>query len=434
LAISTGYSLLRRNLGQRLNYWGGDIQSNGPGAFTANGSASTAIDTTRAEPDDEWNEAWIVLNPGNINQAGAPTVWRRISSDAGWVQSTGVMTIQGTWPAPYNNGPTAGTAYELYKVFRPENWLQAINWSLARSYPHRHVPVSFEVPQDSTTRVVQWGNLVNNLALNNPTTPPVVTEIANGTGLYQPGSYLFGYTLFNDLGETLVSPTASITVGGMNSSIQFASITGIPATALGVNYYSTVNPNDASQQLAQLQTGSGAIPPNSPVGSLVGLELNGVVQPITFPNPQSGYGSFPPIYNTTNVDVQELHHILQRINPGAFPEVWNDLGSDLYKPLGGKSVMLMYMPVTRLSLRFVCTAVVPLMAKELDVTDEPPEMIYAGAEAYLWNLLVKTSTIVGTNWADLAKASLATFEELKDQYALDNPRSVAFRPHVRVTY
>ncbi len=111
MAISTGYSLLRRNLAQRLNYWGGDIQSNGPGAFTANGSASTAIDTTRAEPDDEWNEAWIVLNPGSTNQAGTPTVWRRVSSDMGWVQSTGVLTIQGTWPSPYATGPTTGTPY-----------------------------------------------------------------------------------------------------------------------------------------------------------------------------------------------------------------------------------------------------------------------------------------------------------------------------------
>lgn len=434
MAISTGYSLLRRTLGQRLNYWGGDIQNNGPGTLSANGTATTAIDTTRAEPDDEWDEAWIVLNPGSTNQAGAPTVWRRLSADVGWVQSTGTMTLQGTWPSPYNNGPLAGTPYELYKVFRPENWLQAINWALARSYPHRHVPVNFEVPQDPNSRIIQWGNLVNNLQLSNPATPPVVTEVANGQGMYQPGSYVFGYTFYNDLGETLVSPTTSITVVGTNSQVQFNAISGIPAAVLGVNYYSTVNPNDSSQQLSQLQIGSGTIPSNSPINQKIGLELNGTVVATTFGNPQSGYGSFPPIYNTTNVDVQELHHVLQRINPGAFPEIWNDLGSDLYKPLGGKTVMLMYAPLLNLSLRFVCTAVVPLMSKELDVTDEPPEMIYAGAEAYLWNLLVKTSTIVGTNWADLAKASLAVFEDLKDQYALDTPRDIAYKPIIRTQY
>jgi hypothetical protein len=167
---------------------------------------------------------------------------------------------------------------------------------------------------------------------------------------------------------------------------------------------------------------------------LLGTNLNGVVPIIQFPGAFTGFQSFSPIYNTTNVDVQELHHILQRINPGAFPEIWNDLGSDMYKPLGGKTIMLMFRPSGFFNLKFICTAVVPLMAREIDVTDEPPEMIYAGAESYLWNLLVKTSTIVNTNWSDLAKAARFTYEELKNDYGLDTPRNVAFRPLIRVTY
>lgn len=432
MAISTSYSFLRRNLAQRLNYWGGDLQSNSPGTLTANGSTRTAIDITRSEPDDEWNEAWIVINPGSLDQAGSPTVWRRIAVDAGWVQSTGTFTIQGVWPAAYTNGPLAGTSYELFKVFRPENWLQAINWALARSYPHRHIPVNFEVPQDINTRIVQWGNLVSSLSMANPSIAPIVTEIADGMGNYQPGIYTFAYSYFNDLGETLVSPTFSLTIMGTNSRIQFAAFTGLPAQSLGVNYYGSIQPNDTT--MGQLQIGQSVFAVTPPVGQLRGLQLFGALPATIFAIADSGYASFPPIYNTTNVDVQELHHILKRVNPGQFPEIWNDLGSDLYKPMGGKVIKVEFFPIPAYSLQFICTAVVPLMTKETDVTDEPPEMIYAGAESYLWNLLVKTSTIVGTNWADLAKQALVNFESLKDDYALDRPRTIAFRPLIRLQY
>jgi hypothetical protein len=432
LALSTQYSFLRRTLAQRLNYWGGDIQNNGPGTFTANGSVSTAIDTSRAEPDDEWNEAWIVINPGSTNQAGAPTVWKRVAVDAGWVNSTGTFTIQGTWPAPYGSGPVAGTQYEVYKVFRPENWLQAINWALTNSYPKRHVAVNFEVSEDYYSRTIRWGEFVKNLALNNPITPPTITEIADGTGSYVPGQYSFAYTLFNDLGETLISPVTAITFTGTNSRAQWSAITGVPAAARGANYYGSIQPGDSSMGLLSL--GSGALPPGLSSANQLGLNLNGTVPQITFPFPYSGFNAFPPIYNTTNVDVQELHHILRRANPGGYPEIWNDLGSDLYKPLGGKSIMLMYAPMGYYNLRFICSAVVPIMSKELDVTDEPPELIYAGAEGYLWNLLVKTSTIVNTNWQDLAKSALVTYENLKADYSLDTPRNIAYRPVVRVQY
>lgn len=433
MALSTPYSLLRRNLAQRLNYWGGDIQTNLPGAVSALGSKGTMIDTTRSEPDDEWNESWIVLNPGSTDQVSLPTIWRRIAVDAGWVQSTGTFTIQGTWPVPYAvNGPTAGTAYEVYKVFRPENWLQAINWALANSYPKRHVGVNFELPQDATARTIKWGELVKNLAIINPTSAPTVTEIADGQGQYVPGVYTFAYTYFNDLGETLQSNSSTLTVNGVNSRIQFAALTGVSAAATGVNYYGSIQPNDVT--LGQISIGTGALLSSAIAGSQLGINNNGTVPVVQFPDPYSGFQSFPPIYNTTNVDVQELHHILQRINPGGYPEIWNDLGSDMYKPLGGKSIMLMFRPVGFYNLKFICTAVVPLMSKETDVTDEPPEMIYSGAESFLWNLLVKTSTIVNTNWSDLAKAARFSYEELKNDYGLDVPRNIAYRPLIRVTY
>jgi hypothetical protein len=432
LALSTQYSFLRRTLAQRLNYWGGDIQSNGPGAFTANGTKSTAVDITRAEPDDEWNEAWIAINPGSSDQAGSPTVWRRIAVDGGWVNSTGIFTIQGVWPAPYINGPVAGTSYEVFKVFRPENWIQAINWALTNSYPKRHVPVGFEIPQDYFSRTIRWGDLVKNLAIGNPLAPPVVTEIADGKGAYQPGQYTFAYTLYNDLGETLISPAMALTFTGTNSRAQWDPLPNVPASTRGAHYYGSLQAEDP--QLGLLSLGTGQLNPTQVGVVQLGINENGTIPQITFPDPYTGFNAFPPIYNNTNVDVQELHHILQRINPGGYPEIWNDLGSDLYKPLGGKSIMLMFTPIGAYNLKFICSAVVPTMSKELDVTDEPPELIYAGGEGYLWNLLVKTSTIVNTNWQDLAKQSIAKYEELKSDYSLDTPRNIAYRPVIRVQY
>lgn len=432
MAISTSFSFLRRNLAQRMNYWGGDIQTNGPGSLTGTSSSNTAIDTTRAEADDEWNEAWMVLNPGSTDQVNSPTIWRRIASEAGWVQATGTFTIQGTWPAPYAGGPPADMPYELYKVFRPENWLQAINWALSNSYPKRHIPVNFEVPQDNLSRTIKWGELVKNLVVSDPLVAPTVTAISDGTGQFQPGVYTFGYTYYNDLGETLLSPTTTLTVVGVNSRIKFSAFTGVSAATVGANYYGSIQPGDTS--LGMISEGTGALSSGAISGSMVGINLNGVIPEITFSVPRTGFETFPPIYNTTNVDVQELYHVLQRINPGSFPEIWNDLGSDLYKPLGGKSIMLMFRPIAGINLKLICTAVVPLITREQDVTDEPPEMIYAGGESYLWNLLVKTSTIVNTNWTDLVKASRIQYESLKSDYALDNPRNIIYRPMIRVSY
>lgn len=431
MAISTPYALLRRTLAQRLNYWGGDISNNGPGTLSANGTKNTAIDTSRSEPDDEWDEAWIVLNPGSTNQVSSPTVWRRIAATAGWVQSTGTINIQGVWPAPYASGPPSGTPYELYKVFHPEAWLQAVNWAVANSYPHRNISVSFEVPQDYLGRIINWGSLVKNLKISDPTTPPVVTEVTGTGGLYQAGTYTFAYTLYNDLGETLQSPVVNVNFVGPNSSAQFASIS-VGAGVKGVHYYSSVQPNDST--LGLLSIGRSSKPSSVTRNSFVGENKDGLVDALIFPDPYDGYNAFPPIYNTTNVDVQELHHIMKRVNPGGYPEIWDDLGSDLYKPLGGKSIMLMYFPINYYNLKFMCTGLVPSVVNETDVTDEPPELLYAGAEYYLWQLLVKTSTIVNTNWSNLAKDSLALFAKLSNDYSLDTPRNIVYIPVIRTQY
>lgn len=433
MSVNLTYAQLRRTLAQRLNFWGGDISNNGSGAVSATGSTTTMVDTTRAEPDDEWNEAWIVLNPGSTNQVTLPTIWRRVAIDAGWVQSTGVFTIQGSWPAPYNSsGPGAGVAYEVYKVFRPENWLQAINWALTNSYPERHVAASFEVPQNPYSRIIKWGELVKSLSVTDPVTAPTVTEIADGKGAFQPGVYTFAYSYYNDIGETLTSSVATVTFNSVNSNAKFNALTSVPATVTGANYYCSIEAADT--QLGLLPTGSGTLTGTIPVGAQLGINENGTIPQVQFPDPFVGVNSFPSSYNTTNLSATDLFHVLQRVNPGSYPEIWNDLGADLYKPMGGQTIMLMYNPSSFSNLKFICIGSLPTISKEVDITFEPPELLYAGAEAYLWNLLVKTSTITGSSWEMLAKKAMADFEQFKKDYSLDLPRSTAFRPQIKVVY
>src|SRR5579859_5893135 len=185
--MSTTYAVLRRSLGQRLNMWGGDVSSDGPAKTTAASTSNTLIDTNRPEPDDEWDSAWIVLNPGSADQVNSPTIWRRVSDNLGYVQSTGTLTIMGSWPTPYGNGVPINTQYELFKTFRPENWLQGVNWALTNSYPYRHLRVTFEVPQDYNSRIINVGALVKNLSLSNPVAAPTVVELADGQGMFVPG-------------------------------------------------------------------------------------------------------------------------------------------------------------------------------------------------------------------------------------------------------
>lgn len=433
--MSVSLATLRRILAQRMQFWGGDIQSNNPGTVTS-ATATTLVDATRAEPDDEWNSSWIVLNPG----ASSNVIWRRVANDGGWVSATNTLTIIGSWPAPYISGPPGGTPYEIFKVFRPEAWLQAINYALARSYPHRQRAADFEIPQGYYTRILDWGRLAKQLnTVPTPATPLVVTEIADGQGAFQPGTYTFSYTYYNDFGETLQAPLTTLTFVGANSRVDIGQLTNVPASVLGINYYSSIQPNDAALDMMDLGQAvvmnfptTLKIPQNVSYSS--GMNLNGIVYELKIPTPNPWFGISPPSFNTTTVDFYRLHHILQRINPGGYPEIWNDLGSDLWKPLGGTKLMLMYMPISSFSLKLICTTQVPLLAVDTDISQEPQELILAGAEAYLWSLLTKTSTIVNVNWQKLHDQSWADYVKYLAAYAQETPRDIRHRPVIRAMY
>lgn len=424
-----------------MNFFGGDVSSGLSATTTAAGSTNTLIDTNRPEPDDEWDSSWIVLNPGSSDQVNKPTIWRKVADTGGYIQSTGTITILGTWPSPYSAGVPSGTSYELYKTFRPEQWLQGINYALLEAYPHRHRAISAEIPQNSSTRLLDYGFLGKQItAIPNPSSAPTVTEITDGTGAFQPGTYTFAYSLYNDFGDTLPSPTSTLTVVGTNSRVQFANITNVPSSAFGAKFYGSMQPGDAAMD--QLNIGQSAVTgipttinfPGSPTTPEPGQNINGTIYSIAFQTPNPYYGVAPPQYNTTTVDFFRLHKIYQRINPSGYPEIFNELPASYWKDLGGTKALLMYMPVNQFNLMLIMTTQVPILSAEIDVSQEPAELIYWGAEAYLWDLLTKISQIVNSAWEKLGTAAEAKYEKLKNDYKMDIPRDYKRVPVIRPQY
>lgn len=425
-----------------MNYWGGDISSNGPSLTTATSSVNTLIDKNRSEPDDEWDNAWIVINPGSTNQQTTPTIWRNVADVSGWILRTGTITINGTWPAPYQTGIPVSTPYEIFKIYRPENWLQAINYSLSYSYPYRHRAFSFELPQNSYTRLINYSRLAKQFAsVPSPGLALTVTEVPDGTGTFQPGVYTLAYTYFNDFGETLIGPTSTVNIVGNNSRIQIGQINNVASGVLGVNYYCSMEPGDPTLDLLDINSASN-VPGSIPTGQnfntqnpfVPGYNLNGIVYPLIFSTFNPWFGVSPPSYNTTVVDYFRVHNILQRVNPGGKPEIWNELGGHLWQPQGEGQIMLAYLPISAYALRFVCTATLPLLQAESDATNEPTELIYSAAEYYLWNLQVKTSTIVNVNWDKLAQASWQKYQMNLGMYKMDSPKEFKHRPAISAYY
>ncbi len=103
----------------------------------------------------------------------------------------------------------------------------------------------------------------------NPTITPTLTAIAGSTALTA-GTYTVGYTFTTPWGETLVSPTATVTITA-GQAIQVSAIT-LPFGASGINYYLSIvagsstiaydgNGTGAQISLTALPVSSTVIPP-----------------------------------------------------------------------------------------------------------------------------------------------------------------------------
>ena len=429
--MATTYASLRRQLAQRMGFWGGDISSGGSGVLTTGpgGQAPAGnqiFDSNRSEPDGAWNGAWVVVNPGTPNAQ-----WRQIASDGGYSLNGGVMSLS----TPFAASLTAGvTTYEIYAVARPEQWLTAVNWAVTNAYPERHARVAFEIAEDNSTRVYDYKALALGATIPNPTTAPAVTATANpftNPSTLVAGNYTIGYAWTNPNGMTKVS-TGTTTVAVTTGQVLLVDLSAIavPDSATGVVFFMSLEPGDGT--LGSVSLSSMALDPLAYTGAVLGKVVNKQVAKHYIVAPTTDTALAAPVYNTTSVDLQNLTGVQRRSNPGGTPERWVDMGPNDWVPLGQTTIEIRHIPNANRSLRFIGTAVLPSLATETDTTTEPVEMILAGAEHYLWYLLTKTSTLQGANWDKLSQVAEAQYNMLKRQYQQEQPRSTVHRPMINV--
>jgi hypothetical protein len=438
--MSNSFYIIRRQLAQEMNLWGGKVDGQAPGpanfsSVDAQGSLYVVYDVTRPEPDAEWNGAYICINPGGTGNANLATIWRRISDDQGFINSTGAMTI--TSPLPSSSYAQTSMTYELFKSFNPEQWLLAVNYSLRTAYPQRHRLVAFEAPEDPNSMYYDWGHVASGLTIVDPNAGPTVSAVTDPGGqlnTWAPaGVYKVAYNIYNSAGETLVSPTATVTIGS-GQILQIGAIT-VPEQAVGVNYFITADPGGTG--LSQLTTGSGIIQGSTNNVQAVPGQADYstfIVPQIQFWGPPGRLARKNPAFNTTSLDVLSLKTIKRRVNPGQFPERYVDLNPNWWREAGGTSVNIYARPSANYSLRFECIAPVRPLSGESDTNEEPLEVMISGGMWYLWNLLSMSGSSQNvTIWQAEAKIAEARFNKARNYYQMGTPRHTMRRPFIQIS-
>lgn len=435
------FYIVRRELAMEMNLWAGTVdgQAPGPGHFSSvdtQASLFVVYDRNRQEPDDDWNGSYICINPGGTGNAGLPTIWRRIADDAGFVNSTGAITLTAALPSAAYAQTTM--TYELYKTFTPEQWLRAVNSALRTSYPQRHRLVAFEAQENSDTVFYDWSHLAAEQAMIDPVGAPTISgpgDPKGKTNYWAAGTYTVGYNVYNAAGETLLSPTTTVSLSP-TTILQFEPIT-VPEQAIGVHYYCTQDPGGAV--LTRLTIGSGVLPDSATdnVTPQAGVadRTTFIVPRIRFWGPPARLNRISPSFNTTGLDMGglSLKTIRRRLNPGQYPEAYVDLNPQWWREVGGTIVKLNMQPSDSYALRFECMAPVRAITGENDSTEEPLELMIAGGMLYLWNVMAMTGSSQNvTIWTAEAKIAEAKFTKARNLYQMPGPRKSMRRPFISV--
>lgn len=424
-----------------MNLWGGKVdgQAPGPATFTsvdAQGSLYAVYDINRPEPDDEWDSSYICINPGGTGNASIPTVWRRISDTAGFVNSTGAMTL--TSPLPSAAYAQTTMTYELFKTFTPEQWLRAINSALRTSYPQRHRIVAFEIPENNDSMFYDWGHLASELTMIDPASAPTVSAVGDPggrTNYWATGVYTVGYNVYNSVGETLLSPTTTVTLSP-STILQFNSIV-VPEQAIGVHYYCTQDPGGTV--LSRISIGTAKLPDAATdnISPQAGIadRTTFIAPKVQFWGPPQPFNKTVPGFNTTGLDLGglSLKTIRRRTNPGQYPERYADMNPQWWREVGGTVVKVENQQNNQFSLRFECMAPVRAITGEADGTEEPLELMIAGGMLYLWNLMAMTGSSQNvTIWTQEAKIADVKFTKARNLYQMPGPRKTMRRPFISV--
>lgn len=440
--MSIPFYTVRREIATEMNLWGGKVDGVAPGPSTFSsvdptGSLYVVYDINRPEPDDDWDSAYICINPGLTGNANLSTIWRRIADSGGFVNSTGAMTL--TSPLPSSAYAQTTMTYELFKLFNPEQWMKAANYAIRTSYPQRHRVVTFEAAEDPNTMFYDWGHLAASLSVADPSVAPTVSALADPggqTNQWATGTYTVAYSIYSASGETLISPTSTVNLTP-GKILQFNSIT-VPETAIGVHYWCTQDPGGST--LSQLTTGAGFLPDAASDNQ---TPVVGVADPSTFVVPRVWFWVPPvrlarrvPLFNTTNLssDVLSLKSIKRRVNPGQFPQRYIDLNPNWWREVGGTTVKLENRPMGSYALRFECMSPVRAITGETDTTEEPLEILIAGSMEYLWNLLAMSGSSQNTTiWQAESKIASERFKKARNLYQMPGPRKTMRRPFIQIS-
>jgi hypothetical protein len=425
-----------------MQLWGGKVdgQSLGPATFSSvdqNGSLTTVYDVNRPEPDGDWDGSYICINPGGTGNATLPTIWRRISDAGGFINSTGSMTLMA--PIPSAAYAQIDMTYELFKMFTPDQWISAVNFALRASYPQRHRLVAFENPENPDTIFYDWGRLASELAIADPTIAPTATAINDPGGkvnYWATGVYKVGYSVYNSGGETLVSPTTTLSLSP-TKIVEFPAIT-IPDNAVGIYYWCTADPGGST--LSQFTTGSGLLPDPTTdnINPVAGVadRTTFIVPKIRFFGPPRPLSRTVPAFNTSGLDLSglSLKSLKRRTNPGQSPQRYVDLNPNWWREIGGNQIQVYFEQNDQFHLRFECMAPVRALTGESDSTEEPLELMIAGSMMYLWNSAAMTSSSQNVQvWTAEAKAADVRFTKARNLYQIPGPRKTMRRPFIHIS-
>lgn len=414
---------LRTKLAKRVGYWYGASDATGSAATLTSGNTTTQLfDTTRQEPDDQFDGAWLAYKPGTTS-----IVWRQLASDRGYIQANGSFNLV----VAMGSTPNAGDQYELYTGgIAPNVWTDALNWALQNAYPNRHSRIVFEVQEDPDTRYYDYHDLAAHNSITDPTTAPTLTHTGSTSSL-KAGTYQVGYALKNTRGTTKVSTTSSVTIVD-GEIINVAEITGIDANTIAIDWYMSNEPG--STVLAKLTVGQVTLQSSAPTGSVFSKPVqdqSGLASPPVYifaPPPTSA--QMAPSVNTTAQEIIDFYNIARIANAGSGPEMLAENTADGWERLGGTMIQVNFRPVQNYYMRFIGLGYVPTLSSETDTTNEPEELILAGAEHYIWWLLTKSSTLQATNWSVLAKDALGRFEQQKAKNTMLKPIKYVSAPPI----
>lgn len=173
------------------------------------------------------------------------------------VSETATATVSGTTQS-INLGPFPFLARDLANAVSVQAYISAIGANTGDPLYKTGSPVAYAAlvgvgavigpitaPPNVTSdvRAVQAGPLASEVphttGIANPGAQTAAATIVAGASTLGTGAYYYGYTLANANGETLLSSRAGISVTAGSQRIQFPALSGLPATATEVRWYTT---------------------------------------------------------------------------------------------------------------------------------------------------------------------------------------------------